>query len=279
MHKIYFHLEKGGTGKTISQYHLAWVFGELFEKRVLIVDLDAQKNLSFLFGIDGDKIISEGGYSIANCLAKDLNPDRKRKNIKECIYETIIPNVDLAIASSSIVQAEISILSELNRHLILNNALSEIEDEYDYVFIDTHSTYDQIFINAIATTDLVIPTMKTDFQNLQKFIDTMNNLEALQYDGICPEIGGVVCTTYENNTYQSNQCIDYLKENGYEIWGIIKKQVAVQDAAMNNLPIYRYAPSNQGSWAYIRTAHNILDHFDEDIDIPLDKKYRRKKMI
>ena len=138
MHKIYFHLEKGGTGKTISQYHLAWVFGELFEKRVLIVDLDAQKNLSFLFGIDGDEIISEGGYSIANCLAKDLNPDRKRKNIRECIYETIIPNVDLAIASSSIVQAEISILSELNRHLLLNNALSEIEDEYDYVFIDTH---------------------------------------------------------------------------------------------------------------------------------------------
>ena len=70
-----------------------------------------------------------------------------------------------------------------------------------------------------------------------------------------------------------------MEENNYEIWGIIKKQVAIQDSSMNSMSIYKYAPSNQGSWAYIKIAHNILNYFDEDKEIPLDKKYRRKKMI
>ena len=46
MHKVYMNLEKGGTGRTLTLYHLAWTLGDLFNKRVLIVDLDAQKSLA-----------------------------------------------------------------------------------------------------------------------------------------------------------------------------------------------------------------------------------------
>lgn len=274
MHKVYLHLEKGGTGRTLSTYHLCWVLGDLFNKRVLAVDLDAQKNLSFLFGYDGDEIVANGGYSIAHCLAKDLNVDRQRRNIKDCIIKDVAPNVDLAVSSSNIVQAEVSILSEFNRNTLLANALKEVENDYDYVFIDTHSTYDQIYINAIIACDLIIPTMKTDFQNLNNFIQTQNNLKCMAKEGVAPDIGGVLATTFESNTSQSKQSLMYLNNNGFDVWGIIKKQVAVQDSVMNNMPIYKYAPSNQGTVGYIKTAHNILKHYDEDFEIPFDEKFK-----
>lgn len=279
MHKIYLHLEKGGTGKSISVYHLSCMLGELFNKRVLVVDLDAQKNVSFLFGVDGDEIVSNGGCSIAHCLAKDLNLDRERRSIKDCIIKDVSPNVDLAVSSSNIVQAEISILSEMfNKDLLLANALKEVEEEYDYVFIDTHSTYDQIFINAIRACDLVIPTMKTDFQNLQNFTQTMNNLEAMAKQGVNPDIGGVLTTVFEWNTIQSKQCIQYLYDNGYSVWGCVKKQVAVQDSVMCNMPIHKYAPTSQGTLGYLGTVHNILNHYGEDFKIPMDNtKFKKEK--
>ena len=279
MHTLFLHITKGGTGKSLSTYQLAWVMGELFEKRVLIVDLDPQANISFLLGVNGNDVIKSGGFTIAHCLSKDLNIDRKRKNIRECIYETNIPNVHLAVGSTAMLQAEVNIVSDFNRHLILDNALKDVEDDYDYVFIDTHSKHDQMFFNALAATDLLIPTLQANFQNLQKFIDTMEALEEYKENGIYADIGGAILTTFEPNTYQGKECLEYLKDKNYEIWGVVKKQVAVVDSPMNNLPIYKYAPSNQGSWAYIRIAHNILNYFEEDKEIPLDKKYRRKKMI
>lgn len=277
MHKVYLNLEKGGTGRTLSLYHLAWTFGDLFNKKVLIVDLDSQKNVSFLFGVDGNTIVAEGGYSMAHVLFKNLNPDKKRKSIKECIIKDVAPNVDIAYTSSELKDSAIYFSQEkINSHLLLKKALEEVEDEYDYVFIDTNGTYDDIFLNAVVVADLIIPTLKTDFQNLQCFIETMYSYESLADEGVEPAIGGVLCTTYEN-TSQSNQIIDYLNNNDYPIWGVIKKQVAMIDAAMSNMPIYKYSPSNQGSWACIRLAHKILNHFDEDFNIQLDKKYRRKK--
>ena len=53
----------------------------------------------------------------------------------------------------------------------------------------------------------------------------------------------------------------------------------MQDSAMYNMPIYKFAPSNQGSWGVIRLAHRLLDYFGEDFTIPLDKKYKRKKDV
>lgn len=277
MHKVYLNLEKGGTGRTLSLYHLAWTFGDLFNKKVLIVDLDSQKNVSFLFGIDGNTIVAEGGCSMAHVLFKDINPDKQKRNIKDCIYKTIAPNVDIAISSNELKDASVHIPKiKFNSHLLLSKALEEVENEYDYIFFDTNGTYDDIFSNTVAATDLLIPTLIPDVLNLQRFIESMATLKSYAEEGIAPTIGGVLCTSYENTTH-CKEIVDFLKKNNYEVWGTIKRQVAMKDAPMAKLPIYKYAPNNQGSWACIRLAHNILKHFDEDFTIPLDKKYRRKK--
>lgn len=277
MHKVYFHLQKGGTGRSLTLYHLACALGELFNKKVLVIDLDAQKNISFLFGVNGDVVVANGGYSIAHSLFGLLNPTGERKNLKECIIKDVAPNVDIVCSSSQMINAEALIIQErVNGNLLLSESLKDIENDYDYIFFDSDGTFNQLCINCISATDLVIPVVKTDFQCSHRLVETLNNLSILARKGINPEIGGIVCTTYEN-TGHSNMFMEYVKDNNFDIWGVIKKQVAMQDSTACGKPIYKYAPSNQGSWGIINFAHNLLKHYDEDFSIPLDKKYRRKK--
>lgn len=278
MHKVYFHLQKGGTGRSLSLYHLACTLGELFNKRILVIDLDAQKNISFLFGINGDDVVRNGGYSIAHALFEDLNSDKERRNLKDCIIKDVAPNVDIVCSSSHMTNADIYISQEkMNGHMLLSWALEDIEDEYDYVFFDSDGTYNQVCTNCIAATDLLIPVAKTDFQCSHRLVETVNMLQNLaKRNKLNLVIGGILCTMYEN-TGHSNMFMEYVKEYGFNIWGVIKRQVAMQDSTACGKPIYKYAPSNQGSWGIINFAHNILNYFDEDFSIPLDKKYRRKK--
>ena len=96
----------------------------MFNKRVLIVDLDSQKNVSFLFGIDGNTIVAEGGCSMAHVLFKNLNPDKRRKSIRECIIKDVAPNVDIAYTSSELKDSGVHFGQEkINSHLLLSKAL------------------------------------------------------------------------------------------------------------------------------------------------------------
>lgn len=278
MHKVYFHLQKGGTGRSLSLYHIACALGELFNKRVLIIDLDAQKNISFLFGINGDDIVRNGGYSIAHALFDNINSDKERKSLKDCIIKDVATNVDLVCSSSHMANAEMYITQEqMNGHLLLSWALEDVEDEYDYVFFDSDGTYNKVCVNCIAATDLLIPVAKTDFQCSHRLVETVNLLHNLaKKNKLNIEFGGILCTMYEN-TGHSNMFMEYVKEYGFDVWGVIKRQVAMQDSTACSKPIYKYAPSNQGSWAVINFVHKLLEHYDEDFIIPLDKKYRHKK--
>lgn len=276
MHKIYLYVEKGGTGKTLSAYHLSWILGDLFNKRVLLVDLDAQKNLSFLYGVDGDKILMEGGSSIANCLSKNLNPNGQRKDIRECIIKDVAPNVDLAVSASNIIQANLSLSSEFNSHMALTKALQSVEDDYDYVFIDTHSTYDKIFENAICACDLIVPTLKSDFQNWHNFKQTMATLNSFKADGLGFDISGVFLTVYESTTKQSTRCFSRLIDEDYNICSVIKKSVGVVESAEQKMPIHKYLSMCQATAGYILMAHEILKHFGEDKRLPQDSKLKKK---
>ena len=82
-------------------------------------------------------------------------------------------NIDVAVSSFELSQANVYMLHEINRIQLLKNALKEVENDYDYIFIDTGSANDQLFLNSINAADLVIPTVKTNFLEI-------NNLSMLE---------------------------------------------------------------------------------------------------
>lgn len=262
MKVIYLFLNKGGTGRTSSIFNLSWVLSEKFNKRILVIDMDPECNLTSLFNINLAERSQNGLPSIAHCLLKQLNLDGKRKSIKECIEHIPDSNIDIAVSSFELSQANVFMLNEINRINLLKNALNEIKDDYDYAFVDTGSANDQLFLNSINIADLVIPTVKTNFLEINNLSMLESTLEELQQEGIKPDVNGVLCTI-SDNTIHDKQCVDYLNDNGYNILGIIKKQIAVPDSNLASLPVFKFNKTKQAALEYENVARKILDYFGD----------------
>ena len=117
-------------------------------------------------------------------------------------------------------------------------------------------------MNSINAADLVIPTVKTNFLEINNLSMLETTLEELKEEGITPALGGVLCTI-SDNTIHDRECIDYLNSNDYEILGIIKKQVAIPDSNMAGLPVYKFDKNKQAAKEYISVAMKILEYFND----------------
>ena len=113
MKAIYLFLNKGGTGRTSSIFNLSWIISDLFKKKVLVVDMDAECNISSLFNVHAE--VEDDYCSIAHCLLKQLNLDGKRRPLKDCIRHVENSNIDVAVSSFELSQANVYMLHEINR--------------------------------------------------------------------------------------------------------------------------------------------------------------------
>jgi chromosome partitioning protein len=155
---------KGGSGKTTTSINLGVALANL-DKKVLLIDLDPQGNLSYSLGIDeilptifdvftGDKEIQD---VIINCEGADVIP----------------ANMDLA-------DIELSIQSVENRLFVLKNIIEPIKNQYDFILIDCSPSKSLLTINALVLADKVISTILLDvlsIQGLNQINKTVNDVK------------------------------------------------------------------------------------------------------
>lgn len=116
---------KGGTAKTSTCLHLGMAFSKFHQKKVLLVDLDAQANLTFGMGL---------GMDVEPSIVDALQGN---KDIKEVIQETSEPNCHLIAANASLdgIESRSPIAQDFYGHERLKRKLVQLD--YDYIFIDT----------------------------------------------------------------------------------------------------------------------------------------------
>ncbi|MBO5220209.1 MAG: ParA family protein, partial [Clostridia bacterium] len=142
--------QKGGVGKTTSAVNCAAAIGAL-GKRVLLVDLDPQGNATSGVGIQRKKI---------KLSSYDLMIGRAKAS--EAVIETAFANLSVIPAQISLTGAELELIDMEKRELLLKNALSEIEDRYDYIIIDCPPSLGILSINALAASSGVIIPMQCE---------------------------------------------------------------------------------------------------------------------
>lgn len=149
-----FLLVKGGVGKTTLCRETA-IRSTLMGKKVLLIDIDHQGNLTKSFGIDAKKIP----------VLIDLLENPKL-SIEESITP-VIPGLDIIPSrfDNSVLDSFI-MLKGIPLEKVLNKKLSLLRDKYDIILIDCPPSLGQCVASAVLCSDtLILPTTPCDFSD------------------------------------------------------------------------------------------------------------------
>ena len=245
-HVIALANQKGGVAKTTTTLNLGVALREM-GRRVLLVDLDPQGNLTMSQGLNPD-VIERSMFDVLV----------HRIPISEIIEQR---EADLAVASIDLAGAELALSAMIGRERALEKALAEVRASYDYVLIDTPPSLGLLTINAfVAATGVIVP-VQCEYLSLRGLVQLENTL-AMVRENLNPHVGveGIVATMFDGRTLHSREAIEILEENFGELVyrTRIRKTVRYAEAPVKGSSVLKYDPSGAAAEAYRELAREIV---------------------
>lgn len=235
---------KGGVGKTTSTACIGAALA-LRGNRVLMIDLDAQQNLTYTLTHDEDP-----EYSVYDTLVKDT----------ALPIVNVSKNLDIVPASLELARAEIDMSTKIAREGILKSALENHVENYDFIIIDCPPSLGIVTTNALVASDkLYIPLTAEalPMKGLAMLDDVVNEVRRRVNPGL--NLGGVFFTRYNNR--KLNKEVISLIENRYadKVFKTrIRENISLAEMPLSGQSIFEYDPKSNGAKDYKNLADEII---------------------
>ena len=231
--------QKGGVGKTTTTVNLAAALTELGLK-TLVCDFDPQANATSGLGIDKRKL-KKTVYDVI------INDEPTEKAIVSTKFADVLPSAaDLAGAG-----VELIAMPEPNHRLL--NALNQVRDNYDVIFIDCPPSLEMLTLNGLAAADGILVPVQCEYYALEGLSDLMTTLRMVKRR-INPalEIFAVALTMYDGRTNFSNQVAQEVRRHfpGKVFATMVPRNIRLAEAPSHGLPVTAYDKSSRGAVAY-----------------------------
>ncbi len=243
--------QKGGVGKTTTSINLAASLA-VMEYKVLLVDADPQANATSGVGVN----LKDDDVHLYDCLIND-------HSAKEAILPTETPFLDLLPAHIDLVGAELELSALSDREFRIKALLKEVQDDYDFIFIDCLPSLGLITINALAAADSVLIPVQCEifaFEGLSKLKNTIQLVKA----GLNPklEIEGILLSMYDKRLRLANIVVEEVQSHSTDrvFKTIIHRNSRVSEAPSMHQPVIMYDASCTGSINFINLAKEVLDN-------------------
>jgi chromosome partitioning protein len=238
---------KGGTAKTSTTMHIGAALCKYHKKKVLLIDFDAQANLTTGLGFDPDE-----QDSIAPVLQGE-------KALSDVILETCIPNMHIVPADTWLERVEVSgsLAADRYSHERLKDILRNLD--YDFILIDTPPSLCWLTESSMIASNYSLVCATPEFysvkglQRLSLFINNISERHGTKVLG--------VALSFWNPRGKSNQAFLNVTEQtfpGKLLQTKVRRDIAVSEATIYGKPIFETAPVARASLDYRMLTSEIL---------------------
>lgn len=238
---------KGGTAKTSTALHFGAALAKFHKKRVLLIDFDAQANLTTGCGFDPDE-----HDSLASVL-------QGQKTLDEVIKQTTLDQLDIVPADTWLERIEITghLATDRYSHEKLRDILQPLQ--YDFIIIDTPPSLCWLTESALIAAQHTLVCATPEFysikglERLGHFITTIDQRHPLNVLG--------VVLSFWNARGKSNQAFLEVIERTFPkktLKNKIRRDIAISEASIYGKPVFETDPDGRASDDYIKITSELL---------------------
>ncbi len=241
--------QKGGVGKTTTSVNLAAGLAAI-GRHCLIVDMDPQGNASSALGI---KRYENQDSNVYHLLIGE-------KNAGEVIHVTAVHQLDVVPANPDLVGAEIELVDMEGREFRLKQALSEVQESYDFILIDCPPSLGLLTVNALCAADSFLVPLQCEYFALEGLSQLLNTAGLIKRS-LNPNlvIEGIVLTMFDTRNNLSHQVVAEIQSHFADkvFKTIIPRNVRLSEAPSHGQSIFQYDSKSLGAKKYEELAAEL----------------------
>ncbi len=249
--------EKGGVAKTTSTFSLGASLVEV-GKRVLLIDLDPQANLTLANSIEPASTTQNSSQVLLEGMPA-----------REAIKETSMENLLIIPCGARMSDAEHFLPVRINYQFILREALQQAKlDDFDYVIMDCPPSMGSITINALTASDLLIIPTQAEYFSAYALRDMMVMIRRVRKE-TNPDLAYRILVTLLD---QRNRTHRVIREQLQQTFGaglfssIIEIDTRLRESPIVGMPISQYRPKSRGAQQYRVLAEELMEYVKQQKD-------------
>lgn len=241
--------QKGGVGKTTTSVNLAACLAA-YGHKTLLVDVDPQGNASTAVGIDPRKVTT----TLYRTLIGLDTPEPVE-------IGSSVPNLWVIPSNMDLIAADFDLMEADQREWRLRNVLRSLDQDFEFIIIDSPPSLSLLSINALAAADWVLIPVQAEFMALEGLAHLTGTIERIRHNHN-PDLKlmGICVTLFDGRTRLALEVAQELESAfpGKVFQSRISRTVRLSEAPSHGKPIIYYDPSSTGSYSYQQLTEEVL---------------------
>lgn len=244
---------KGGVAKTTTCLNLG-VSLALHKKKVLLVDFDAQANLTLSLGQRQLPTF----YDAQKAVGRPLN---------DFIVATKYPNLWLLPSGKNMVLLNKMYFGAQHFEYMLKDRLNTVSHQFDYVLIDTPPSIEFYTLNALTASGRVVIPCQCDYLSTHGVDQVLQLIALIRKKSNSRIHSRILFTMLDRSSASSQMILSKIKElyQGRTFDTVIEMDAALKEAQILAMPAIHYNQKSVAGTQYIQLAKEIIANPDDTV--------------